>query len=72
MPEASTFGKWFEAPGLSGGKLWECWTEDGILPPGEARGSGGGLIGNIWDALLDAGVDDWREGGKGPWAGAVG
>ena len=30
-------------------------------PPGEDKGSGGGLIGYICDVRLDAGVEFWRE-----------
>lgn len=32
-----------------------------MVPPGEARGSGGGLMRWICDALLEAGVEFWRE-----------
>jgi hypothetical protein len=36
----------FVKTGESGGKgWWLCWTERGIVPPGEANGSGGGFIG---------------------------
>jgi len=52
-------------PGLSGGKAWLCWEPDwalgGIVPPGEARGSGGGFMRWICDVLREAGVEFWRE-----------
>ncbi len=39
------------------------------MPPGEAKGSGGGLIGYICDARLDAGKEFWRD--RDPDAGCV-
>lgn len=38
---ASALGRF----GESGGKAWVCDVADGRVPPGDARGSGGGLIG---------------------------
>lgn len=39
--------------GLKGGSACECWAADvGAVPPGEARGSGGGLIGSVNAVVL--------------------
>jgi hypothetical protein len=55
---ASALGRF----GLRGGKAWVCWDADGgSVPPGEARGSGGGLMGYICEARREAGVEFWRE-----------
>jgi len=61
------------APGLSGGKACPCsdadCAGDATVPPGEARGSGGGLMGYICDVRLETDVDAWRE--SDPEAGCV-
>lgn len=50
--------------GLSGGNAWpwppDC-AEDGIVPPGDASGSGGGDIGYICEARREAVVELWRD-----------
>jgi len=33
--------------GLRGGMVWCALEEAGIVPPGDARGSGGGFMGSI-------------------------
>jgi hypothetical protein len=62
-PVASTLGPGPERLGLKGGKAWveDCGADDGIVPPDEASGRGGGLIGYIWDVRREAGVEDWRD-----------
>lgn len=40
-----------------------------MVPPGDANGSGGGLMGYICEARLDAGVEFWRD--REPDAGCV-
>ena len=37
------------------------WAAVGKVPPGVASGSGGGLIGKIWEARREVGCEDWRE-----------
>jgi hypothetical protein len=46
--------------GLRGGKACTCCDADcagGMVPPGDARGSGGGLMWCICDARRETGVD---------------
>jgi hypothetical protein len=46
--------------GLSGGN-GKFWTPGGIAPLGDARGRGGGFMGNICDARRDVGSEGCRE-----------
>lgn len=58
MPDESTVVMYPFALGLRGGNpmlLCPCWCPGGrIVPPGDARGRGGGLIGYICDARREA------------------
>ena len=61
-PAASTLGTCPVKLGLSGGKgLVCCCAGGGIAPPGDARGSGGGLIGYICEVRRETVVDDCRD-----------
>ena len=61
------------APGLRGGNACPCSDADcaggTMVPPGEAKGSGGGLMGYICEVRLETDVDVWRD--MGPEAGCV-
>lgn len=65
-------GSVVERLGERGGKAWVCGPaeerEGGRVPPGEARGRGGGLMGWIWEARREADMEvrrelGWPEGG---------
>jgi hypothetical protein len=70
-PAESTLAwTWPLALGLRGGKPCDvgCVDGGGRVPPGDAKGSGGGLMA-ICDARLEPGVDVWRD--SEPEAGCV-